>query len=331
MLTIVFTKGVYMTKQDTGLFIRVAKKYYELNMDQEQIAKSENLSKSTISRMIRKAKELGFVSIQVNFPLESIVDLEEDIKALFPIQSVSVCPSYVDDYLMRIRDTCKMAARDISGLVQDDEIIGVSWGRTMDSVASCLVPPNPPKRNVKVVQIHGALIKNIASGKVNSVVERFSDAFFGTGYLLPAPVFVDSKELACAFMQDSSIRFALDLASQAELAVFGIGSVSSKSILIDRGIYSPEQYDTIVDDGVVGDICSNYYDINGKPVLTKLMDRTIGIKMDELKRKKNRIGVGVGEHKIKAIIGALNSGAMTSLYIDELTAREMLRQYDSMI
>ena len=215
--------------------------------------------------------------------------------------------------------------------MQDDEIIGVSWGRTMDSVASCLVPPNPPKRNVKVVQIHGALIKNIASGKVNSVVERFSDAFFGTGYLLPAPVFVDSKELACAFMQDSSIRFALDLASQAELAVFGIGSVSSKSILIDRGIYSPEQYDTIVDDGVVGDICSNYYDINGKPVLTKLMDRTIGIKMDELKRKKNRIGVGVGEHKIKAIIGALNSGAMTSLYIDELTAREMLRQYDSMI
>lgn len=320
-----------MTKQDNGLFIRVAKKYYELNMDQEQIAKSENLSKSTISRMIRKAKELGFVSIQVNFPLESIVDLEEDIKAVFPIQSVSVCPSYVDDYLMRIRDTCKMVARDISGLVQDDEIIGVSWGRTMDSVASCLVPPNPPKRNVKVVQIHGALIKNIASGKVNSVVERFSDAFFGTGYLLPAPVFVDSKELACAFMQDSSIRFALDLASQADLAVFGIGSVSSKSILIDRGIYSPEQYDTIVDNDVVGDICSNYYDINGNPVLPKLMDRTIGIKMDDLKRKKHRIGVGVGEHKIKAIIGALNSGAMTALYIDELTAREMLRQYDSMI
>ncbi len=317
-------------KSNMALIIRVAKQYYELNLDQEQIANKEHISKSTVSRMIRRAKDLGYVRIEVDFPLDSIVEIEDKFKTLFTIPHVFVCPAYVEDYLVRIKDTCKVVGHDVAAMVEDNDIIGVSWGRTMDAVASQLTPPTPPRRNIKIVQMHGSLIKNIASTKVYSIVEKFSDAFFGSGYLLPAPMFVDSKEIAEIIMRDTSIRSVLDIAVSANIAVFGIGGISSKSILVDRGIYSPEQYDTIPDEGIVGDICSNYYDINGRPVLTQLMERTIGIKMDDLKQKKYRIGVGIGEHKIKAIIGALNSGVMTHLYIDELTARELLRQHGGM-
>jgi len=114
------------------MMIRVAKQYYELKMDQEQIAKKENISKSTVSRLTRKAAELGYVKIEVDFPMESVVELEEKIKSLFPIQHVFICPAYIDDYIVRINDTCKVLAQNISNMVQDNEIIGVSWGRTME-------------------------------------------------------------------------------------------------------------------------------------------------------------------------------------------------------
>ena len=39
--------------------IRVAKKYYESHMDQKIIAQEEKISVSTVSRMLKKAEEMG--------------------------------------------------------------------------------------------------------------------------------------------------------------------------------------------------------------------------------------------------------------------------------
>lgn len=330
-MRIISHKGaVKLKNQDISQIIRVVKQYYELNLSQEQIAKSEHISKATVSRMIHKASELNFVKIEISYPLESVEEIEENIKRLFPIENVFICPAYIEDYLVRIKDTCKAVAQDISKMVQDNDTIGVSWGRTMDSVSSMLEAPNPPKRNITVVQLHGTVAKNIASSKFNSIIENFSDKFLGTGYLLPAPVIVDTKEIANAIMSDSNIQAVMDIARKSEYAVFGIGEISSRSVLVERGIYTEEQYNMVEDIEVVGDICSRYFDVHGKPVLHELHERTIAITMDELLKKKCRIGVAVGEHKTKAIIGALNSGIMTSFYTDEITAREVLLQYDRM-
>lgn len=319
-----------MKIKDTDLIIRIAKKHYELNISQEQIAKDENLSKSTVNRLIKKANELNFVKIEVAYPMESVKKLEDEIKKLFPIENVFVCPAYIDDYLVRINDTCKAAAKDVSELIQDDEVIGVSWGRTMYNVSSRLIAPGMPKRNIKIVQMHGTLGRNIASSKFSSIIENFSDTFLGTGYLLPAPVIVDNKEIADAIMSDSSIKMTFDVANKSQIAVFGIGEVSSKYVLVERGIYTEEEYDRVKNIEAVGDICSRYYDLEGNPALTGLSDRTIAITTDELKKKKHRIGVAVGEHKTKAIIGALNAGIMTSFYTDEITAQEVLVQFERM-
>ena len=317
-----------MKINDINLIIRIAKKHYELNMSQEKIAQEENLSKSMVNRLIRKANELKFVKIEVTYPLESVKKLEDEIKTLFPIENVFVCPAYIDDYLVRINDTCKAVAKDVSALVQDDEVIGVSWGRTMYNVSSRLIAPSPPKRNIKIVQLHGTLSKNIASSKFSSIIENFSDTFLGTGYLLPAPVIVDTKEIAEAVMSDSSIQMTFDVAKKAQIAVFGIGEVSSKYVLVERGIYTEEEYERLKSIEAVGDICSRYYDMDGNPALRMLSNRTIAITAEELKKKKHRIGVAVGEHKTKAIIGALNAGIMTSFYTDEITAQEVLMQFE---
>ena len=319
-----------MKINDTDLIIKIAKQYYELGMSQEIIAKEEGISKSTVSRLIKRASDLGFVKIEIIYPLKSVKRIEEKLKTIFSIDNVFVSPAYLDDYLIRTNDTCKAIAKDVSEMVRDNDIIGVSWGRTMDSVSSFLKEPSSPKRDIKIVQLHGTVTKNIASSKFNTIIENFSDVFLGTGYLMPAPIIADTKLIANAIMSDSSIRATFDVIKKSQIMVFGIGEVSAKSVLVERGIFTEEQYKDKQIIEVAGDICSRYYDINGNPVLTELNDRTIGITMQELKSKKHRLGVAVGEHKTKAIIGALNAKIMTSFYTDEITAREVLAQYDRM-
>ena len=64
--------------------IRVAKKYYELHMGQLEIAQEEGVSKSTISRMLQKVIDLGYVKVTIddysNYPNVSKKDLYLNLK-----------------------------------------------------------------------------------------------------------------------------------------------------------------------------------------------------------------------------------------------------------
>ena len=57
--------------------IRVAKKYYELHMGQLEIAQEEGVSKSTISRMLQKAVDLGYVKVTIDAPIESVKEMAD--------------------------------------------------------------------------------------------------------------------------------------------------------------------------------------------------------------------------------------------------------------
>lgn len=69
-----------MNKEELKQLIRVAKKYYLLEMKQEDISKTENVSKSTVSRLISKAKELGYVRFVLDFPPVTVEHLEKQLK-----------------------------------------------------------------------------------------------------------------------------------------------------------------------------------------------------------------------------------------------------------
>jgi deoxyribonucleoside regulator len=312
---------------EINLMIKVAKLYYELNHSQEQISKSENISKSSVSRILKKAVAKGYVKFDINYPLESLKELENEFLKYFDIKKIFIVPSFVDDYSLRMNDACKVLAQDILALIKDDEIISVSWGRTMDCLSNNLMAINPPKKNIRVVQLNGSVAINIISTKSVSIVEKFSDAYSGTGYLLPVPVVVDDKKIAEAIMSDSQINMVMQMAKKSQLAIFSIGHVSSQSVLIERGVISKEQFRELSGIGAVGDVCSRYFDVNGNLVDKDLNERTIGISFDDLMKKQNRIAIAIGEHKAKAIIGALRSGIISSFYTDEITAKEVIRQY----
>ena len=125
---------------EMNLMLTVIKCYYEMGMNQEQIAKKEFISKSSVSRLIKKAIENGYVTFQINYPVESIKILEEEFHRYFEVDKVFIAPSYTDDHEIRLRYTCNSASADLYKIIKDGDIISVSWGTTMDNLASLLKP-----------------------------------------------------------------------------------------------------------------------------------------------------------------------------------------------
>lgn len=91
--------------------IRVAKKYYELHMGQMEIAQEEGVSKSTISRMLQKAMDLGYIKVKVDAPTESLGMLEDEVRELFQLKEVFVTPNLVT--MMRL--LCRILAAPLRG------------------------------------------------------------------------------------------------------------------------------------------------------------------------------------------------------------------------
>ncbi|MCI9137532.1 MAG: sugar-binding transcriptional regulator [Lachnospiraceae bacterium] len=304
--------------------IRVAKKYYELHMGQLEIAKEEGVSKSTISRMLQKAMDLGYIKVKIDAPTESLKTLENDLKGFFHLKEAFVNPNLIDNEEIIMRDTCRALARNLSSYIKDNSTVGVSWGKTMNCLVKEINYINA--RNIKVVQLNGGVAKSANLTGAAQIVDALTQAGDGIGYMFPVPAIVDSKVISTVLKEDSQVQDVLNLAREAQTTIFSIGALSKQSILYEVGYLKDEDYHVLEEKGAVGDIASRFFDINGKIADENLDERVVGLDLEELKKKEWNIAVAVGNQKVDAIIGALNGGFANVLYTDEKTARLLLEK-----
>ncbi|MDR1954106.1 MAG: winged helix-turn-helix transcriptional regulator [Clostridiales Family XIII bacterium] len=311
---------------ELNLIINVVKKYYKMGMTQDQIAKEEFISKSTVSRLLKKATERGIVNFQINYPVDSVEDFEGEFHKYFDINHVLIAPTLADDYETRLKDTCRMAASDLCKIIQPEDYLGIGWGLTMEQLTDILTQEYLIKKKCsKVIMIDGSIASEVDSIKSSYIIKELADFFSADGFLFPVPMVVDSKETAEILRNDSHIKYVMDFIKQVRIAIFGIGYASNESVLRRRGAYSKEDYDDVLTLGAVGDILGHCFDIHGKPVSGRLDGCITGIDLPTLKEREYRIGIAVGNQKVKAIIGALRGKYVSRLYTDSETAREVIR------
>ena len=292
--------------------IRVAKKYYELHMGQLEIAQEEGVSKSTISRMLQKAVDLGYVKVTIDAPIESVKEMEDKLKNIFHLKEIFVSPNLVDDEEINLRDTCRALANNLDHYIEDHTVVAVSWGKTLNCLAKQIQPLKA--KDIKVVQLNGGVAKSASSTGASQIVDALTMAGHGIGYMFPVPAIVDSKLTSDILQEETQVKNVLTLAKKAEVSIFSIGALSKDSIL------------ALEEKEAVGDIASRFFDINGAIALNELNDRVVGFRLEELKEKEWAIAIAVGINKINALIGALRGGFMNVLYTDEKTARELLNR-----
>ena len=76
--------------ENMRLMARVLTLYYEEGRNQSQVATELGLSTAKVNRLIKQAKELGYVEIKVNTPFQTVTGLEDRLRSTFGLQDAEI-------------------------------------------------------------------------------------------------------------------------------------------------------------------------------------------------------------------------------------------------
>ncbi|CAM3756519.1 sugar-binding transcriptional regulator [Mesobacillus zeae] len=301
--------------------IEAAKLYYLLDKNQNEIARILGVSRPTVSRLLQTAKSEGIVEIRIKNPVEDSENLAKELEGKFNIKKAVVVPipQYEDTLIKNYLG--KRASYFLHEIVKDGDIIGVTWGTTLYHIAVEL--QQKPINNVKVVQLKGGISHSETNTYVSEILYLFGKAFNTAPVHLPLPAIVDHIVVRQAMEADRHIKRVLDLGKQANIAMFTIGPIKPDSLLFQLGYFNDDDLKEIYSNAA-GDICSRFFDRQGYLLNESLNERTLGIGLEDLKKKEYSILVGGGSQKIDGIYGALKGGYANVIITDQYTARFLL-------
>ncbi|GAA0386530.1 sugar-binding transcriptional regulator [Paenibacillus motobuensis] len=311
-----------MDQDKQRLSIEAARLYYLSDYSQIDIAAKLGVSRPTVSRLLQYAKEQGYVRIDISDPLEDLNELGSRLKQKYDLETALVCYSPVNEYKEIQKYISKAAADYLHETVQDTDIIGVSWGRTMHVVALQL--QQKQVRGVEVVQLKGGISHSHVNTYAAETMNLFAAAYHTIARYLPLPVIFDSVALKEMVEKDRHIHRIIELGKQANIAVFTVGTVNDDALLFQLGYFSEEEKQLLQTKGI-GDICSRFFDSEGNLCSEEINNRTVGIDLSDLQNKEKSILVAGGQRKIDAIRGALIGKYANILVTDQFTAQALLQ------
>ena len=316
--------------EETRLLVKVSKLYYEEGLSQDDIILRLNLSRPKISRLLRQARDRGIVRITVAAPQHLFPDLEAGLEKRFGLLEAVVVETHAGDAQENILRELGLSAaayleRSVrSGSTRGIYAVGISWGTTLHSMVEKLPSMHVP--GVKVVQIIGGLGQPEAASHSSELCHRLARALGGQLTLLPAPGIVASQPARDVLLTDPYVQRAVEMFGSLDIAFVGIGDPSPESVLMRDGvIISWEELNLLLHKGAVGDIALRFFDAQGRPVVSDIDNRVIGITLEQLAQVRRVVGVAGGPGKFQAIQGALRGRLINVLITDSVTAERLLQ------
>lgn len=305
-----------------SLTVKVAQLYYEYGQTQQKIASFLNLSRPTVSRLLKEGEQEGIIQINVINPMEGFSELETKLEKLFNLKKVIVIPDFNCKPPEIKKRLGERTAKYLHSIVRDGDVIAISWGTTIYEVALGISAKRV--RGVKVVQCNGGIGRNNVNTHANEIMSKISQAFNALAFSLLTPAIVDNKHVAELLRNESLSKETFDLLQAANIVLFSLGIPTDNSILVEAGYFTPQDMVDLQKKGAVGDICSRYFNINGEICDDDLNARTIGLEIGTLRGRPYSIAVAGGKAKAAAIIGSCTGGYVNVLITDEAAAEEVL-------
>lgn len=312
-------------ERNTELLLRVARMYYVQSETMDAIAHQLGVSRSTVSRLLKEAKERGLVRVTIADPNRPMSRIAEIFRKSFRVQAhlVNVRPG--SSSMLRLEQVAKVAARLLDESVTNDDVVGVAWGITVSAVAQQVRPRD--LTGVTVVSLNGgANHRTTGLPYVGSILQRFAAAFHGEDQLLALPAFFDDPETRKAMWAERSTRHMLAVRASCTKAVFGVGGLGAdlQSHVYSANYLNETDFAQLRAAGVVGDVCTVMMRADGSWRDIPLNDRATGMTPAELRTIPRRICVVSGVGKAVPVLAALRAGVATDLVIDDETARAVL-------
>jgi deoxyribonucleoside regulator len=308
-----------MEEDRVDLLAQIALWYYEDGLDQAAIAERINRSRSMVSRLLDQARASGLVEVKVHYPLRTSTALERQLCAEFGLVSAHVLVEPPDDYALLLKRLGELGARCLQEALRPGVVIGVSWGTAVHSVVSAMPTLRVP--GATVVQLIGAVGRGdplVDGAELGRWLAQKLQASFR---FLSAPLLVEDEAVAAALRRERSIEETLATAARADVAVIGIGTPHPElSSLLRAGYLTQAELESLMAQGVVGDVVAHQFDQEGQWMDIPANRRTISLDAESLRRIPRVIAVSGGAGKARAILAGLRGRYCTCLVTDARTA-----------
>jgi len=307
------------------LMVRVARMYYEHGDRQPQIAEQLHISQAKVSRLLKKAEEVGIVRVTINEPLGGHSDLEQALASRYGLADAVVVNVDTEDESSILSAIGTAAAAYLSEILLGHERIGISsWSATLLAMVNSMQKAMKPLAD-SVVQVIGGVGEPNAQVQATRLTEQLAMLTGASPRFLTAPGFVSSAELRTAIMAEPYVRETSEQWSELSVVLAGIGSLEPSPLLRQSGNALPHDEQLELRSlGAVGDVCLRFFDADGNPVHSGVEERVVGISRELLLGVPRRIGVAGGSRKHSAIRAALLGGWVNVLVTDTLTAGVLL-------
>ncbi|HEY8663271.1 MAG TPA: sugar-binding transcriptional regulator [Propionibacteriaceae bacterium] len=299
--------------------------YHEQDLKQPQIAELLHVSQAKVSRLLKRAEELGIVKVLIVPPSGGHSELEEALVSRYGLLDAVVADSPSGDEKAIISAVGAAAALYLEDVLLGHERIGISsWSETLLAMVTVLTRRPQPVAET-VAQVIGGVGIPEAQVQATRLTEQLAALTGGQPLFLPTPGVVSGKALRDAMLEEPYVAQVVEAWSRLTVLLAGIGSLDPSPLLRRSGNAIAEaDQEALRTLGAVGDICLRFFDAAGQHVDSGLDGRVIGIDPQTLLAVPRRVGVAGGPRKHSAIRAAVLGGWVNVLVTDVDTAEALL-------
>jgi deoxyribonucleoside regulator len=310
-------------QQNQQRMLQAARLYYEQNHTQDQIARALATSRPMVSRLLQQARAEGIVQIKIVDPSARQGALEKELLARFHLTDAMVVAVEGDTADLVRQRIGQAAARYLERSLQNGDVVGLGWGRSLYEMVNSLEPHR--KAHITVAPLIGGLGQIAPVFQVHELTRLLAEAFGGTWQNFYTPALVESDAMASTLLHSTDGKQVTALWQQLSVAVVGIGNVDlgAEMQMLFVNYLDANAQQRLNDAKAVGDICVRFFDIKGKPCIDAIRG-IVGISLEQLRRTRRVIGIAGGVTKAEAILGALCGRYIDVLVTDESAARRVL-------
>ncbi len=303
--------------------VKVAKMYYEDDLSQNEIAKTFNISRPMVSKLLKEAKELSIVSISINDVKNAQEALGEKIASLFNLKQVIVIsknqleenPDCVSKVIFDTAFT-KTSVR---------QKVGISFGSSIGSLASYCDKSDIKKLklNGDILPIIGGLHASFTSYNTNKLVKSLAKKTNLKANILDIPALLNSNDEKISYKNTQHFKLINSQWDNLDTALINVSNLFTTPDLATSIRFE----NNLIRQKAVGRLLAYPFDINGSFISPK-RDIVMQIEIEQLRKSREVIAVFTQKLDTMAAIGALNTKLFTKCILTEELAHKIIKYYD---
>lgn len=299
--------------EEDHLILKVLRLYYEHDLTQAEVAGRMGFSRPKVSKLLSEGRDRGLVRIEVAEPAGDFGSLEIALEDRYGLKEALVVATSGD------RQVTEASAGSAGGALlarccKPETVLGLSWGVSVRALADA-VPRRafPCKMVVPLVGGMGNAKTRLHS---NQVCSTLAEKLGVECLQLAAPAVARSSQSREELVALPGISDTLAEGAACDVAVVGIGGILPGSTLIQAEYFTPQEFLSLREDGVVGDVCCHFLDEAGTPRRLDISERIVGLTLDQLRDIPLTVGIVTGAEKARGVSAVLASGYVNALVCD---------------